>query len=117
MSKFSKIARRVGLGNIIQVAKTIIGIVIPKKKKGENFMAEVEKANITDVLKSLPGLKAGVKSTEFYVTIGTIGTLLTQVLESSNSDFLQAVAIGAAAIVAAAYSIARGLAKKVAAEK
>ena len=133
MSKLSEFIRKGGLGIIAKVVSKLAPIVAPVvgtpvkivlgaldpvlklfKKKETQIMAEGERTSVTDVLKSLPGLKAGPKTTEFYVTIGTVGTFLTQALEASNSDLLRMVAIAAAALASAAYSIARGLAKKAA---
>ncbi len=71
---------------------------------------------ITGVLAALPGLKSGIKSTEFYLSLGAFGTFISQALESSNSDTLQLVSLICAAIVSAAYTFARGLAKKNAAK-
>ena len=85
MSKLSEFIRKGGLGTVANVVlklapivtpvvgppvKMVLGVLNPVlklfKKKEAQIMPEGEKTSVTDVLKALPGLKAGPKTTEFY---------------------------------------------------
>lgn len=45
MSKFSKLAGRIGWGTIIQVGKAVVGLIVPKKKKRIMYGPYVGKEN------------------------------------------------------------------------
>lgn len=56
------------------------------------------------------GMKAGIKSTEFWTTIGVVAASLATALATQDGT-LRIVGLACAALSAAAYAIARGLAK------
>lgn len=59
-------------------------------------------------------MKPGYKTTEFYITLLTIGALILTEVSSANLLPLKYASL-AAALASAGYAIARGLAKKPAA--